>query len=385
MTFNKKLPTPSMTRYLLLAALAASLAACSQNKPDAAQTAEATPAEPTYATTQVARHLSRQELKLPGELLPHFEVALYAKVNGFVKSISADVGDRVHKGQVLARMEAPEMAADLNRAQAEIQAARGKLKISQITYKRLRQTARTAGAVAPQELDLARANVQADSIALLGKYQLAAGSRQMNSYLTLTAPFDGIVTERLLSPGALVGPAEKDAQPIIKLKEVDLLRLQVVVPEAYAGQLHENAPITFTVNAFPGEKFSGKINRISHNVQRAVRGEMVEMEVKNPGLKLAPGMYASVELPVRRDEKSLFVPKTALVVSMENSYVVAVRNGKTHRVPVQAGPEEGTAIEVTGDDLQPSDQVIARASDDIADDIAVHTTPAKPDDNVAAQ
>ena len=374
-----------MTRYLLLAALAASLAACSANKADSAQTAEATPPEPTYATILVARHTSRQELRLPGELLPHFEVALYAKVNGFVKSISADVGDRVRKGQVLARMEAPEMAADLSRAQAEIQAARGKLKVTQITYKRLHQTARTAGAVAPQELDLARANVQADSIALLGKYQLAAGSRQMNSYLTLTAPFDGIVTERLLSPGALVGPAEKDAQPIIKLKEVDLLRLQVVVPEAYAGQLHENAPITFTVNAFPGQQFAGKINRVSHNVERAVRGEMVEIEVKNPGLKLAPGMYASVELPVHRDEKSLFVPKTALVVSMENSYVIAVRAGKTHRVPVQAGTDAGTEIEVTGPDLQPTDQVIARASDDIVDGIAVHTTAAKPADSVAAQ
>lgn len=372
-------------RYLLLAALAASLAACSSNKADSAQTAEATPAELTYATIAVARHTSRQELRLPGELLPHFEVALYAKVNGFVKSISADVGDRVRKGQVLARMEAPEMAADLSRAQAEIQAARGKLKVTQITYKRLHQTARTAGAVAPQELDLARANVQADSIALLGKYQLAAGSRQMNSYLTLTAPFDGIVTERLLSPGALVGPAEKDAQPIIKLKEVDLLRLQVVVPEAYAGQLHENAPITFTVNAFPGQQFAGKINRVSHNVERAVRGEMVEVEVKNPGLKLAPGMYASVELPVHRDEKSLFVPKSALVVSMENSYVIAVRAGKTHRVPVQAGAEAGNEIEVTGPDLQPTDQVIARASDDIADGIAVHTTAAKPEESVAAK
>jgi membrane fusion protein (multidrug efflux system) len=375
-----------MTRYFLLAALAASLAACSSNKADSAQTTEAAaPAEPTYATMQVARHTSRQELRLPGELLPHFEVALYAKVNGFVKSVSADVGDRVRKGQVLARMEAPEMAADLSRAQAEIQAAKGKLKVSQITYKRLRQTARTAGAVAPQELDLARANVQADSIALLGKYQLAAGSRQMNSYLTLTAPFDGIVTERLLSPGALVGPAEKDAQPIIKLKEVDLLRLQVVVPEAYAGQLHENAPITFTVNAFPGQQFAGKINRVSHNVERAVRGEMVEIEVKNPGLKLAPGMYASVELPVHRDEKSLFVPKTALVVSMENSYVIAVRDGKTHRVPVQAGADAGSEIEVTGADLLPTDQVIARASDDIADGIAVHTTAAKPDESVAAK
>ena len=366
-----------MNRFLLLIAAAASLAACSSNQADtAAAAAAAAPVVASYATVPVAQHQSRQELRLPGELLPHFEVALYAKVNGFVKSITADIGDRVRKGQVLARMEAPELAADLSRAQAEVQAARSHLKVSQLTYRRLRQTARTAGAVAPQELDLAHAAVQADSIALLGKNQLVASSRQMTNYLTLTAPFDGIVTERLLSPGALVGPAEKDAQPVLKLKEVGLLRLQVVVPEAYAGQLHEGAPMHFTVTAFPGQKFAGHINRVSHNVERAVRGEMVEIEVKNPGLQLTPGMFATAELPVRRDEQSLFVPKTALVVSMEGSYVVAVRAGKTHRIPVQAGADAGNELEVTGAGLKPTDQVIARASDDIADGVAVRTTTA---------
>ena len=177
----------------------------------------------------------------------------------------------------------------------------------------------------------------------------------MCSYLTLTAPFDGIVTERLLSPGALVGPAEKDAQPVLKLKEMDLMRLQVVVPEAYAGQLHEAAPIQFAVNAFPGQEFAGHVNRMSHNVEQAVRGEMVEIKVKNPDLKLTPGMFASVELLVRRDEISLFVPRTALVVSMEGSYVMAVRAGKTHRISVQAGADAGDEIEVTGHSLRPAD------------------------------
>lgn len=272
-------------------------------------------------------------------------------------------------------MDAPEMTADFSRAHADVQAARGKLKISRLTYRRLRQTACTAGAVAPQELDLTYATVQADSLALLSKYQLASALRQMCSYLTLTAPFDGIVTERLLSPGALVGPAEKNAQPVLKLKEVDLLRLQVVVPEAYAGQLHEAAPIQFAVNAFPGQEFAGHVNRVSHNVEQAVRGEMVEIEVKNPDLKLTPGMFASVELPVRRDEKSLFMPKTALVVSMEGSYVVAVRAGKTHRISVQAGADAGDEIEITGHGLHSADQVIANAGDDIADGVAVRTAP----------
>lgn len=358
------------------------LPACSSNKAEHREPATEEVQEAAYETVPVVAGQRSKALQLPGEFLSHYDVALYARVNGFIKTLGVDVGDRVRRGQVLAVMEAPELDADLNRALAEQQAARGQVEVSRLTYRRLVQAAKTPGAIAPQELDLAKGKVMGDSAALLGKSQLVTSARQMKQYLVLKAPFDGVVTERLLSPGALVGPGQKDPQPILKFKEVGRLRLQVTVPEVYAGQLRQRTPVTFSVSAFPGQTFRGQVDRISYNVERAVRAELVEIEVSNPGLKLMPGMYASVGFPVQRQEKSLYVPKTAVVTSMEGTYVIAVQEGKTHYVPVQTGNETGEQVEVIGK-LTPQQPVLARASDDIRDNVPVRTTSAKADARVA--
>ena len=343
----------------------------SESKKQTPDTAEVSSV--AYETVPVVAEQRSKQLQLPGEFLPHYDVALYAKVNGFIKTLRADVGDKVRRGQVLAVMEAPELEADLSRTTADLQAIRGQLAMSKLTYRRLAQAAQTPGAVAPQELDMARGKVLGDSAAVQGKAQLVTAARQMKQYLVLTAPFDGVVTERLLSPGALVGPGQKDPQPVLKLKEVERLRLQVTVPEIYAGQLRQHTPVTFSVAAFPGKTFRGAVDRISYNVERAVRAELIEIEVGNAGLKLMPGMYASVGFPVQRQDKTLYVPKTAVVTSMEGTYVIAVKNGKTHYVPVQTATESDDRVEVVGQ-LTPQMQVLAKASDDIRDNTAIKTT-----------
>lgn len=352
------------------------LPACSSSsEKKAPETAEVQ--EAAYEIVPVVAEQRIKQLQLPGEFLSHYDVALYAKVNGFIKTLRVDVGDQVRRGQVLAVMEAPELEADLNRVTAEELAAKSQFNLSKITYNRLAQAAKTAGAVAPQEIDLARGKMLGDSAALAGKAQLVSAARQMKQYLVLTAPFDGVVTERLLSPGAFVGPSQKDPQPVLKLKEVDLLRLQVTVPEVYAGQLRQHTPVTFSVSAFPGQTFRAQVDRISYNVDRAVRAELIEVEVKNPGLKLMPGMYANVGFPVQRQDKTLYVPKSAVVTSMEGSYVIAVQGGKTHYVPVQIGNETDDKVEVIGN-LKPQEPVLAKASDDIRDNTPIRTASARP-------
>ncbi|MBR8837116.1 MAG: efflux RND transporter periplasmic adaptor subunit [Stigonema ocellatum SAG 48.90 = DSM 106950] len=359
---------------LLLVSMTVLLPACSLD-----ESKKKTTEEPSEATNQAAYQLVpvsvesvAKQLSLPGEFLPFYDVALFAKVNGFIKRMPVDVGDKVHRGQQLAVMEAPELESDLSRTLSDLTAARGRLAISQSNYRRLIQAAKTAGAVAPQELDQALAIVMGDSANLTSQQQRVASARQIKQYLQLTAPFDGVVTERVLSPGALVGPTQKDAQPILKLKEIGRLRLQVTVPEVYAGQIRQNTPVTYSVSAFPGKVFTGKINRISYNVERSVRAELIEIEVKNPGLQLMPGMYATVGFPVQRQSKSLYVPKSAVVVSMEGSYVITVVNGKTHWVTVQTGNESNNQIEVIGN-LKATDQVVVKGSDDIRDNMAIQT------------
>ncbi|WP_157618443.1 efflux RND transporter periplasmic adaptor subunit [Spirosoma spitsbergense] len=359
-------------RIALLGSTALLIPACSSSPSEkkAPETAEVQ--EAAYETVPVVAEQRSKQLQLPGEFLSHYDVALYAKVNGFIKTLRVDVGDRVRRGQILAVMEAPELEADVNRATADLQAAKGQLSLSKITYRRLVQAGQTAGAVAPQEIDLAHGKLLSDSAALMGKVQMVTAARQMKQYLVLTAPFDGVVTERLLSPGAFVGPSQKDPQPVLKLKEVERLRLQVTVPEVYASQLRQHTPVTFTVGAFPGQTFRGQVDRISYNVERSVRAELIEVEVKNPALKLMPGMYANVDFPVQRQQKSLYVPKTAVVTSMEGSYVITVQGGKTHFVPVQMGNETDQTVEVIGK-LKPQEPILAKASDDIRDNTSVKT------------
>lgn len=365
---------------VLLGGTALLLPACSTSSGSSekkeAKAATETTKEAAYETVPVtAENLSKQ-LQLPGEFLSHYDVALFAKVNGFIKTLKVDVGDRVRQGQVLAVMEAPELDAELNRATADLQAAKGQLSFSTISYRRLVQAAKTPGAVAPQEVDLAHAKVMGDSANLTAKQQLVTAARQMKQYLVLTAPFNGVVTERLLSPGAFVGPNQKEGMPILKLKEVGKLRLQVTVPEVYAGQLRQHTPVSFSVDAFPGETFHGNVDRISYNVERAVRAELIEVEVSNPAMKLMPGMYANVEFPVRRQDKSLYVPTSAVVNSMEATRVIAVENGKTHYVTVKTGTETDDKVEVIGD-LKPNQLVLARATEDIQDNIPIRTMPQK--------
>ncbi|CCH03630.1 Nodulation protein nolF (plasmid) [Fibrella aestuarina BUZ 2] len=365
----------SLLSLFILIGGTALLPACSSEKHPKQEPTTENVQQAAYETVPVVAEQRSKALQLPGEFLSYYDVALYGRVNGFIKTLSVDVGSRVRRGQVLAVMEAPELDAELNRALAEQQAARGQVGVSRLTYGRLIQAAKTPGAIAPQEIDLAKGKLMGDSAALLSKSQLVTAARQMKQYLVLRAPFDGVVTERMLSPGALVGPSQKDPQPVLKLKEVGRLRLQVTVPEAYAGQLRQRTPVTFSVGAFPGQVFRGQVDRISYNVERTVRAELVEIEVNNAGLTLMPGMYATVGFPVQRREKSLYVPKTAVVTSMEGTYVIAVQNGKTHYVPVQTGNESEEAVEVIGK-LTPQQPVLVRASDDIRDNMAIRTVAA---------
>ncbi|GAB3787643.1 efflux RND transporter periplasmic adaptor subunit [Spirosoma horti] len=359
---------------ILFVGMAGLLPACSSDETSKKSTGEPaeTVSQAAYQTVPVSVESVAKQLALPGEFIPFYDVALYAKVNGFVKSMPVDVGAKVHRGQVLATMEAPELESDLSRTLSDLTAAQGRLNISKSNFRRLVQAAKTPGAVAPQEIDQAQAEVMGDSANLTSQRQRVAAARQMKQYLRLTAPFDGVVTERILSPGALVGPTQKDAQPMLKLKEIGRLRLQVTVPEVYAGQIRQNTPVTYSVNAFPGKVFTGKINRISYNVERSVRAELIEIEVNNPRLQLMPGMYATVGFPVQRQSKSVYVPKSAVVVSMEGSYVITVVKGKTHWVTVQTGNEANDQIEVIGD-LKPTDVVLLKGSDDIRDNTEIKT------------
>jgi RND family efflux transporter MFP subunit len=355
--------------------LATVLAACGGAKPPAANTALA--AVPVETVTVVSKMLDAP-VSLPAQLLPYQTVDVYPKVTGFIDSIKVDRGSRVKKGDLLVRLTAPELVAQrsqaesaLRSAESQLASAQAKFAADQGTYLHLAAAAKTPGVVADNDLLVANQTAVADKgvvAAAEGNADAARdalrGVTQMESYLTIEAPFSGIVTARNLHPGALVGPASGPggAMPIIQIVDAEHLRLVVPVPEAQAGATKEGQEVGFTVPAYPGQPFHAPIARISHDIDVNTRTMPVELDVQNRDGRLSPGSFATVLWPVRRDYPTLFVPATAVTSDQQHSFVIRVRNGKAEWVTVQTGQALNTEVEIFGG-LQAGDEVLRIASD----------------------
>ena len=325
-------------------------------------------------TAVVARTVERT-LALPGDLIAFQDVAIHARVQGFIESIAVDRGSAVRRGSVLARIVAPELQAQLAEAEARVQAAeaqlaeaRASLVSEQATFNRLKRAAETPGVVAGNDVETAEqkaAGAQARVTAAIGQVdamrQAARSVRDIESYLQVTAPFDGVVTERNAHVGTLVGPS---SGPIVRVQQISRLRLVPAIPEAYVASVRAGQPVPFTVAAFPGEQFAARVARVSRSLDVKTRTMAVELDVANTDGRLAPGMFAEVQWPVKRPTASLLVPKTAVATTTERTFVVRIRNGAAEWVDVRRGAATGDLLEVMGN-LQAGDEVAVRATDEL--------------------
>lgn len=394
----------------------------SRNRNSQTQQAKATTdkaAPPTVITTYVVSQTVNKELRLPGELHAYQNVAIYPKVQGFVESVNVDRGSVVKRGQLLIRMSAPELVSRTSEAEAKVRAAEeqrvemearvasvreqraeavAKLAVDEGTYKRLKAAAATPGVVAENDVDIARGAVEADKarIRLIEQNEKAAQSvaqsqkenekatrdaansvRDIESYLRITAPFDGVVTERNVDRGSLVGPSSGPAStPMLRLQQITRLRLIVPVPESDVAGVTAGSPVNFTVPAFPGENFAGVVQRVSHMLDEKTRTMPVELGVINDSGRLTPGMFPEVIWPTSRPKPSLFVPASAIATTTERSFVIRIRNGVTEWVSVKRGVSMGDLVEIFGE-LEENDLVAVRGTDELRAGTLVATKPAQ--------
>jgi membrane fusion protein, multidrug efflux system len=339
--------------------------------------AESTSTVSTELTPVVAQRVAKT-INIPGELKPFQAVDLHAKVSGFVESVNVDRGSRVKAGDVLALLVAPEL--DARRAEAEariatVQAELGESQArqaaSQSTYERLAEASKTPGVVAGNDVVLAQKANEADQarIDALRKSILSAQAalravEETLKYLRVSAPFDGVITQRYADPGSLAGPEGSQRMPLFRLEQVDRLRLLAPVPEAYTQSIRIGSHLQFTVPAFPAETFAATVARPAFSINPDTRTMPVEADVDNRSGKLAPGMYAEIAWPIRRGEESLFVPASAIKATTERIFVIRVAGGKASWVDIRRGVTQGELVEVFGD-LKPDDMIVRRATDEI--------------------
>lgn len=318
-------------------------------------------------------------LSLPAQTIPYEAVSIFPKVTGFIEKIPVDRGSHVTSGQLLVRLSAPELLAQRSQAEANLQsaqshllAAQAKLISDQGTYDHLTSAAKTPGVVAGNDLSVAeqttaadRAQVEASQHNVLAARDALRSISQLESYLEIRAPFDGVVTERNLHPGALVGPSsgQSGSLPILRIADVGRLRLVVPVPEQYASGVREGQSVAFTVSAYPSQPFHAPIARISHDIAQSTRTMAVELDVHNA--QITPGTFANVQWPVQRTYSTLFVPSAAVTTNLQRTFVIRIRNGKTEWVDVKTGATVNGKTEVFGD-LKEGDQVVTPATDELA-------------------
>jgi RND family efflux transporter MFP subunit len=331
---------------------------------------------PTHVEmAKVESRFSARTVPLTAELAPFLQTDIEARSPGYVEKVLVDRGSLVHKGQLLVQLSAPEinsqtaaLEANLHQVEAEVAQAEAQAAAAESTSAKLEEAAKTPGAVAGNELlqaqkqrDAAQALVDSRNAAVRTAKERLQASQAMESYLRVTAPFDGMITDRFVNPGMLIDGGHT---PMLKLQQVAHLRLIVPVPETYTGSVVKGVSAVFHVPARPGRSYTAKVARIPNALDQQNRAMMVELDVYNKDRSLAPGMYPTVDWPVGAGENLLFVPATSVVTTTERTFVIASVNGLAHWIDVRKGSAAGESVSVRGQ-ITADQEVIRRASDEI--------------------
>jgi RND family efflux transporter MFP subunit len=365
-------------KYAIAACAAAALllAGCGGTGKTATPVSAAAPAQ-TVNVTAVETVELHTTVALPAQVLAYETVDVFPKVTGFIESIAVDRGSHVRRGQVIAQLSAPELVAQKSQAEARLQAsesqlaaARAKLASDEGTYSHLAAAAKTPGVVAGNDVAIAgqaaaadRAQVEAASNDVRAARDNLHAVSALQEYLQVRAPFDGVVTQRNLHPGALVGPASgAGSQPLVQIETLDRLRVVVPVPEAYAGGVSEGQPVAFSVAGDPGRIFKAPVARISHSLNQATRSMAVELDLRNADSAVTPGAFVTVQWPVQRKYPTMVVPASAITTDLQRTFVIRVHDGKAEWVDVTTGMTANGKTEIFGN-LQKGDRVVVNATD----------------------
>ena len=361
-----------MNRIIIIAIAAIIMTGCSKNHPvDMAKEKEEVKAN--FETIQVEKNSISSVVKIPGQLKPFEKVDIYPKVNGFVKEMYVDRGSIVHKGQILMTLEAPEIVQQVQAAQEKWLQAQENINASRDRYFRLKGASKVPGSISELDLTNAQAKYQADSALVQSELANLNAVRALQDYLTVRAPFDGIITERNVHPGALTGPSFKlENKPLLILEDNNILRLETFIPEAYSGNVDmSDGKVSFTTESLPGQVFTAPLSRSSHSLYDEYRSEAIEADVVNTKGTFKPGMYVEAVIKVKSPVTSMLVPSSCIVTTTEGKYVISVENHKTKYINVKEGISSDSKTEIFGD-MKGDEILLKKPSSEIKEGVLIN-------------
>ena len=352
-----------------------------------------------------------EELTLPGTVVPVLTTHIYSRAAGYLKTLNVDIGDRVHRGQLLAVIEAPELDATLEQqrslqqiSKSALNTARSQLALQQATYDRVHVLVQH-GVLSQQDDDVALAALKAAADGVTSAENNVSATTSalehwtvLASYEQVRSPIDGTVTARNVEVGSLVssvgagegltpnatsiqsnsgGPPTGGAQggELFQIANMHNLRTFISVPEEYAMSVQTGQEATLTFSEMPGQQFHGKIIRSSDSLSQQTRTLLLEVQIKDPKERLRPGMFASVQLHFDVQNPGILISGDSVIPRAQGQFVAVVDNNIVHLQQVHVGRDLGTQLYVTTG-LRNGDQIVVNPTDSVQEGVRVQTKPA---------
>jgi RND family efflux transporter MFP subunit len=311
---------------------------------------------PTVALAQPIPGGTHQTLTLPGNIQPFNRAAIFARVNGYVKGWDHDIGSPVKAGQVLATIDAPDLDQQLGQAKATLASVRANHQIASLTASR-NNILLQKQIVAQQLADQTDADAKAKEAVVDANEANVRQLEAMQSFKTLAAPFDGVVTARNVEIGMLINSGGS-GQPLFEVSDLHRVRIYVQVPQSFSAGLTPGMKATFEMPQYPGVQFDATLSHISKSINANSHSMQVELQADNAAGKFFGGSYCNVHFEIPTDENLVKLPSTALVTGNQGTQVAVLdSNNKVVLKSVKLGRDLGDSVEViTG--LTPSDRII---------------------------
>ncbi len=289
------------------------------------------------------------EVLITGTARANQKVILFAMESGYVQKISRDIGDIVRKGEVIAELSNPILTREYEDKKAQLHAKKS-------TYLRLKSTFEKTPALTPlqmledAEADYLTAEASLNSI------------KDRLSFLNIKAPFNGVITKRMVDHGALVqsGLTENDPQGIVELQEINPIRLTVPLPESDILAIDKGMEVRVSFPELPGDSFKAKVSRMAGALDPASKTMQVEIDINNPSGIIKPGMYAKALMQIDSRESVVSLPITAQWVYQNQAFVLTVEDNIVERIPLRKGLSNKDYFEVLNPEITENTLIIVQ-------------------------
>src|ERR1700738_669982 len=321
---------------------------------------------PTVAVVLPDARVLNATIDLPGRLEAYYRAPIFARVSGYLKSWSADIGAKVKAGQVIAEIEAPDLDQQLLQARADLASAEASAKLSEATLNR-RKTLIASNFVSMQEIDERTADLSNKNGSVKSGQANVERLEALAGYKKITVPFDGVVTSRDTDVGALINAGGNSGPAMFVVSDIRKLRVYVNVPQSYVPSIKIGARAVITMPDYPNRTFPATVEASSQSVDVSSGTTRMQLALDNAKGELMPGGYANVRMSLARDAVALHIPASALIFNKRGLRVAAVGpDDKVQFKTVSIARDLGRDIELASG-ISADDRIIIAPPDGLAD------------------